>query len=163
MPDGWGTDGSLSTTGAGTGSTWAQPPVSAQGINDYQVSFSVEIGDSNTCPRSFGVALRGSNDGYYAGGIRWDCDPVAVIWANQTVLASVPLALIEGTHTVALSAIGNQISLSIDGAIILTATSDLYPTGSDIGFWSDQVPVSITDVVVAPAYMPPPEGTPDDQ
>jgi hypothetical protein len=148
VPTGWSTGTGIATDGTTDPAAWVAPPVSVPDTNDYSVTFTVELGDADTCPRSFGVAIRGSSDGYIAGGFRWDCEAEALIWANQDALSATAITLEPGTHTVQLAAQGQTIELSLDGQVVLQTDTDRFPSGSEIGFWSDGVPLTISDVVV---------------
>ena len=147
LPDGWNREGGLSTDGGGD-APWVIAPITVTSTNDYAVEVSFIVEAADTCPRNFGVAIRGSDAGYYAGGIEWGCDPVVRLWAGQNVLAEQPIELSDGPHVLRVEAIGDQISVSLDGAEIVTATDASVPAGGQIALWSSGVPITITNVDV---------------
>lgn len=153
VPNGWTSNGELTTDGTNDSRGWVVAPISISGTNDYSVTFTFVLSDSQTCPRSFGVAVRGSESGYLAGGLRWDCDASAVIWASQDVLTTADVSLEPGEHTFGLRVVADKVTLSIDETVIVETTTDRYPSGSLIGFWSDGVPVTITNVRVEPVEV----------
>jgi len=160
VPAGWTTTDGLATDGSNDPATWVVPPLSVTGTTDYAVTFTFTVTDSGSCPRTFGVAIRGSAEDYLAGGIRWKCDPMAILWAGQDQLATAPITVTEGTHTVTVAAQGTNLSLALDGSVIVSATTDRAPSGETIGFWSDGVALTITNVTVTDLTTLHPEATP---
>ncbi len=145
VSEGWSTASGLRSNGEGGGG-WALPPVTVTGISDYAVEIDVIVWESDECPRNFGVAIRGSDAGYYAAGIEWDCEAMAMIWAGQERLAMTPIALGPTLHVLRVEAVGDRIAFSIDGQLVLETTDTTYATGDEIGIWSNGVPLSITSV-----------------
>ena len=160
IPDGWTAGADLATDGSSSGDAWIEPPLTIDSTSDYGIDFTFTVASADQCPRSFGVAIRGSDDGYYAAGFLWNCDPVIAIWANQQMLVQQPVALTDGPHQMRLQASGSQIAVLLDGQTVLIVDDEKYPGGGEIGFWSDGVPVHISDVNVTAAQPVVAEGTP---
>jgi hypothetical protein len=120
------------------------PPLTATGASDYAVEIDVIVEESDECPRNFGVAIRGSDAGYYAAGIEWDCEATAMIWSGQERLETMPVSFDSSLHVLRLQAVGDRIVFSIDGQQVLDTTSSTFPSGSEIGIWSAGVPLSIS-------------------
>lgn len=112
--------------------------------SDYAVEIDFVLLEADQCPRNFGVAIRGSDAGYYAAGIDWDCDQMAVLWAGQDRLESLPLSLDQSLHVLRVEAIGDRIRYSIDGRLLIDVTDTTHPTGGEIGIWANGVAISIT-------------------
>jgi hypothetical protein len=143
VSEGWSAELGLHATGDGDGG-WAIPPVTVTETQDYAVEIDFVLLESHECPRNFGVAIRGSEAGYYAAGIDWDCDQMAVLWAGQNRLESHSLSLDQSLHVLRIEAIGDRITYSIDGRVLIEATDATYPTGGEIGIWANGVAISIT-------------------
>jgi hypothetical protein len=143
VSEGWSAEFGLHAAGDGDGG-WALPPVTVTGTTDYAVEIDFVLLESDQCPRNFGVAIRGSDAGYYAAGIDWDCDQMAVLWAGQERLESLPLALDQSLHVLRVEAIGDRITYSIDGQVVSEVTDTRHPAGGEIGIWANGVAISIT-------------------
>lgn len=146
LPEGWSSDGALTTDGQAQEVGWAAPPVTVGSTNDYGVEFEFVLGATDECPRSFGAAIRGTSAGYIAGGVEWNCDAEALIWIGQDRIASTAIVLEPGEHTMRVQAVGNQATVFIDGQVSIEATTDDVPSGDQVAFWSAGVPITITSV-----------------
>lgn len=145
VPNGWSIAGDLRSNGEGGGG-WALPPVTVTGITNYAVEIDVTVGESDQCPRNFGVAIRGSDAGYYAAGIEWDCEAMAMIWAGQERLATESVDFALSPHVLRIEAVGDRITFLVDGQLVHETTDSTFATGSEVGIWSNGVPLTITGV-----------------
>jgi hypothetical protein len=126
------------------------PPYQTGALRDYAVEAEIQASAPTECGRNFGIVLRGSEDGFYAGGVEWRCRPeqtVVALWAGQRELASMPVDLTGDWHTLRVEAHGDQITVTIDG-VVVTATDATYPVGGQIAIWSDGVEVSVRSIRV---------------
>jgi hypothetical protein len=147
LPESWRQENGLVTEGGGD-AEWVLAPIRVERTANYAVEVTFQAGETDTCPRSFGVAIRGNSAGYYAGGIEWGCDPAVRLWAGQNVLAEQPFDITDGPHVLRVEAVGNRISVSVDGEVVVSASDASNPTGSQIALWSNGVPVTVTSVKV---------------
>lgn len=143
LAPGWSAANGLSSTGE-DGGGWALPPITVTETSDYAAEIDFILEDSDRCPRNFGIAIRGSDTGYYAAGIEWDCDAEVVLWAGQDRLESSPISLDSSSHTLRIEAVGDRIAVSIDGQLMIETTDSTYPTGEELGIWTNGVPLSVT-------------------
>ena len=139
-------------TGGDAGGSWLIVPApTSLGANQIaEIDFRVTGGE--VCPRNFGVAVRGSDDGFYAGGIEWGCQAQSLIWVSgeSEQVQDLPSGTsVDGDwHTLQVSAIGDAITVSLDGTVIATDTSTRFQGGKLVAIWSNGVALEIQAVRV---------------
>lgn len=143
LPEGWSVDGPVLSYDGRRFTAYAEPPVHPAGIADHAVEIEFRVLEQPECGTNFGVVIRGSDAGYYAGGLEWNCDPAIHIWTPQQSLGQQPIDLSAGWHTLRVEAIGPQISVTLDGKVILQREDFSQPAGGQVAIWSDGVPLEI--------------------
>jgi hypothetical protein len=122
---------------------YAEPPVHPTGRPDHAVEIEFRIVKPPECGTNFGVVIRGSDAGYYAGGLEWNCAPALLLWTPQQSIAQTPIEIGDGWHTLQIAAKGQQITVSLDGAVIIQREDSSQPSGSQVALWSDGVSLEI--------------------
>jgi hypothetical protein len=151
---GWSVvDGLLVTDGSAAG--WATPPFRVDAQPDYAVEIEARVGEAPACRTNFGIGARGTEQGYYAAGIEWQCDPAAVLWAGQAPLATAPFAIGDGWHVYRLEVRGDAIKLLVDGALVLEIGDGRYPEGGEVGLWSSGIRIEVRSFTVTSLAVDP--------
>jgi hypothetical protein len=147
LPAGWRIDNGLVADGSAEQAWVLLPAIPGLGA-DQAMEAVIQVGDGEKCPGNFGLALRGTQDGFVAGGLEWACDESAKIWAGQSVLAqgSAP-SLAKGTHLIRIEARGATVRFLIDGTVVLDATTSQI-AGGQLGLWSSGVPLRVESLRV---------------
>jgi hypothetical protein len=144
---GWRIDHGLVSDGAGNGQ-WVSLPAIAGLSSDQAIEMEIELGGDGACPRNFGLAVRGTDNGYVAGGLEWACDAAVKLWAGQSVIAQAAApAMSPGKHLVRLEARGASVRLIVDGAVVLEAKTS-QAAGGQLAFWSSGVAFTIDSLRV---------------
>lgn len=143
LPDGWTIAGNALVYDGRRFTAYAEPPVHPTGHPDHSVEIEFRVVKPPACGTNFGVVIRGSDAGYYAGGVEWNCAPELLLWTPQQRLAQQPIEIGEGWHTLRIAARGQQISVSLDGVVILQHEDSSQPFGSQVALWSDGVSLEI--------------------
>lgn len=161
-------DGKLLSRGTGFDNQVSiTAPVLLDRVQDYAVEAQIQLVRNSNAGAisgvaSFGVVVRADSNGggYGAGrctsaGI-FSCggpdSSVAVLWTagNGMVLDATAFKPGEEVHRYRLEVRGNQLTVLVDGAVILTATDNTYLTGKRVGLWSDQAQISVLSFEVTP-------------
>jgi hypothetical protein len=144
LPSGW----EISPEGllVADGSKWqgyAQPsqPVDR---DDYAVEAAIRVVEPPACASNFGIVVRGSESGFYAGGVDWICDAgsSARLWARDRLLDEANFPLDDAWHTYRIEVRGDRITFSVDG-LVLAATDATYPAGGQVALWSNRVKLEV--------------------
>lgn len=145
LPDGWKVDGDLLVASGTDFTGYAQPPTLSIPDANYAVEAEIQISGPTDCAGNVGIVIRGSENGFYAGGLEWSCDspPIARLWASSNPLGQVPVTIDDGWHTYRVEARGSQIRYLIDGAVVLEQTDETYPTGDQLALWSAGVKLTV--------------------
>ena len=150
--DGWDLGGEVARTDGSGNRTWLVVPVPSGLAVDAIVDIEFRVIGGEICPRNFGFGIRGSATGFYAAGIEWACDPGLVLWSGGTVIGSAEPDQFpdpgDTWHSMRISAIGDQISVSVDGEQYLTQTNTDFPSGNLVAFWTDAVGLEVRRVQV---------------
>lgn len=144
LPPGWTVaDGVLVADGSGF-QGYVQPPRTVD-RNDYAIEADIRIVEEPSCASNFGLLVRGSETGFYAGGIEWVCEAGASgrIWALNNVLVQDSRSIDQEWHTYRIAVSGDQITVSIDGVEVLQATDASFPAGGQIALWSNGVKLDV--------------------
>jgi hypothetical protein len=144
LPPGWKVnEGQLAADGSEF-QGYAQPQMTVD-RDDYVVEAEIQITDEPGCDSNFGIVARGSESGFYAGGVEWDCDAGSSIrlWALDRLLGQETRQLDQQWHTYRLEVDGDQITYSIDGAVVLEATDASFPSGGQVALWSNGVKLNV--------------------
>ncbi len=150
--DGWDLGGEVARTDGSGERAWLVVPVPSGLSVDAVVAVEFRVTGGEVCPRNFGFGMRGSATGFYAAGIEWACDPGLVLWSGANVIGTAEPGQLpdpgDGWHTLQISTIGDQVSVSVDGVPYLTETNSDFPTGNLVAFWTDAVGLEIRRVQV---------------
>lgn len=145
--DGWASADGVVTTDGSSGRNWVVVPVPQGLTSDYAVEVDLRVIGGDVCPRNFGIGIRGSENGFYAGGVEWACDPMVMLWAGGQTLAKrdIPdgIDLTATTHTVRVEAVGNRVVVAIDNVVVIDETNDQFTSGNLVAVWSDGVGLEI--------------------
>src|SRR5262249_3296976 len=97
------------------------------------------------CSANFGIVVRGSESGFYAGGVEWSCHTgsSARLWALDRLLAQQDRPTDLGWHTYRLEVDGDHITYSIDGAVVLEAPDTRVRAGGQVAIWSNGVKLDV--------------------
>ena len=139
LPGGWHIDGNLLVAEGTAFQDYVNLPYRTGALNDYAVEAEIQVVGKTDCAKNFGILLRGTEQGFYAGGVEWSCGPIARLWAGQRAIGSQNLTLDEGWHTYRLEAKGDRIRVSIDGTVVIETVDATSPIGSQIALWSNGV------------------------
>jgi hypothetical protein len=147
LPAGWKIQDGLVADGS-SAQNWVLLPAIAGLGPDQAIEAEIVLGDSAPCPGNFGLAVRGTQDGFVAGGLEWACDETAKLWAGQSVLiqGKAP-GLSAGAHLFRVEARGATVRFLIDGAVVLEATTSQV-AGGQLGLWSSGAPLTVKSLRV---------------
>jgi hypothetical protein len=144
---GWRIDHGLIADGSGA-QTWVTLPVISGLGADQAIEAEVKIDDGGSCPRNFGLALRGADTGFVAGGIEWACDQAVKLWSGQSAIAQGEAsALGSDWHLLRLEVHGGNVRMFIDGALVADGTTT-QSAGGQLAIWSSGVPLTVRAVRV---------------
>jgi hypothetical protein len=144
---GWRIDHGLIADGSSAPDWVTLPAIPGLGA-DQAIEAEIKIGDGGSCPRNFGLALRGADTGFVAGGVEWACDQAVKLWSGQSVIAQGDaVALDSGWHFVRLEVRGGGVRMFIDGALVLDATTS-QSGGGQLAIWSSGVPLTVRSLRV---------------
>jgi len=144
---GWRVGGGLVADGSGA-QDWALLPAIPGLSGNQAIEAEIQLGDGGVCPRNFGLAVRGSDNGFVAGGAEWACDQAVKLWAGQSQLAQGTVeSLGSGWHLLRLEARGSDVRLLIDGTLALESTTTQI-AGAQLAIWSGGVPLTVRTVRV---------------
>jgi hypothetical protein len=145
LPDGWTFEGDQLLAGGPEFKGYVQPPAFALDTDDYAVEIEAKVLGPNNCAGNFGIVIRGSESGYYAGGVEWACDqkPEARLWTPQGPIAASDFTPDGDWHIFRVEAKGNRIRFLIDGQVVLERQNDAYPHGSQVALWSSGVKLKV--------------------
>ena len=144
---GWRVDGGLVADGSGA-RAWASLPAIPGLSKDQAIEAEIQLGDGGACPRNFGLALRGSDNGFVAGGAEWACAQAIKLWGGQSQLAQGQIdSLGSGWHLFRLETRGSDVRLFIDGSLALESTTT-QSAGGQLAIWSSGVPLKVRAVRV---------------
>lgn len=147
LPADWRIENGLVADGS-SARDWVLLPAIAGLGPDQAIEAEIVLGNAAPCPGNFGLALRGTQDGFVAGGLEWACDESAKLWVGQGVLAQgQPPVLAAGAHLFRVEARGATIRFLIDGAVVLEATTSQV-AGGQLGLWSSGVPLTVKSLRV---------------
>ncbi len=144
LPPGWTvTDGLLVADGS-VFQGYVQPPRTVDRDN-YAIEAEIRIVEEPACAANFGLLVRGSESGFYAGGVEWVCGAGSSIraWALNNVLTQEGRSIDQEWHTYRIAVNGDQITVSVDGVQVLQATDASFPTGGQIALWSNGVMLEV--------------------
>jgi hypothetical protein len=144
---GWRIDHGLIADGSGAQDWVALPAIPGLGA-DQAIEAEVKFGNGGSCPRNFGLALRGADTGFVAGGVEWACDQAVKLWSGQSVIAQGDVgALGSDWHLVRLEVNGENVRMFIDGALSLDAMTT-QSAGGQLAIWSSGVPLTVRSLRV---------------
>ncbi len=143
LPDGWRVEGNLLVYDGRRFTAYAEPPVHPAGRLDHAVEIEFRIVEPPDCGTNFGIVIRGSDAGYYAGGLEWNCAPTLLLWTPQQSIAQAPIEIDESWHTLQIAADGQQITVSLDGTVVIQREDFSQPSGTQVALWSDGVALEI--------------------
>lgn len=150
--EGWTLSGGVARTDGSGSTNWLIVPLPPGVGQDVIVEARVVITGGDICPRNFGAGVRISESGYLAGGIEWACDPQMVYWlgSQPVVERALPdgIDIGRGEHTLRIEAVGDQVSISLDGTEVIAEGIQNGPAGNLIAFWSDGVALELHSVKV---------------
>lgn len=144
VPPGWTVSAGELVADGSKFQGYAQP-AHAVDRNDYAVEAEIKIDEQPACAANFGIVVRGSETGYYAGGVEWVCNAGASarLWALNTLLGQQPVSVDQGWHTYRVAVNGDHLTYSIDGTVVLEATDSRYATGGQVALWSNGVKLEV--------------------
>jgi hypothetical protein len=144
LPAGWTIADGLLMADGGLFQGYVQPPRTVD-RDDYAIEAEIRIVEAPACAANFGLLVRGSETGFYAGGLEWVCDAGSSvrIWSLNNVLSQDSHAVDDGWHTYRIAVIADQITVSIDGIQVLQATDASFPAGGQIALWSNGVKLEV--------------------
>ena len=144
---GWRIDNGLVSDGSGVQAWAALPAIPGLG-NNQAIEAEIQVGDGGACPRNFGLAVRGADTGFVAGGIEWACDQAVKLWAGQSQLAQGKASELGSSwHLIRLEARGSDVRMFIDGALVLDSTTS-QTAGGQLAIWSSGVPFKVRSLRV---------------
>jgi hypothetical protein len=150
--EGWTFEDGVAKTDGSAPRNWLVVPVPPGLGQNVIVEVQVDITGGDICPRNFGVGVHISESGFFAGGIEWACNPEVIFWSgsNAVVKRALPdgTNLEKGWHTLRIEAIGNQVSIWLDGTEVIAETMVDVPTGNLVAMWSDGVALKVRSVKV---------------
>jgi hypothetical protein len=150
VPTGWSVANGLLTSDGSEFQEYAQPTRSID-RSDYAVEVELRVVEQPaSCGGNLGLVMRGSETGFYAGGIEWVCDsgPMVRLWAYNVLLAEQPIAVDQEWITLRIEAKGDLIRLSVNGAMVAEVHDSTFPTGGQFALWSNRVKVDVRAVRV---------------
>ena len=65
------------------------------------------------------------------------------LWRHDRLLAEQPWVLDQAWHTYRVSVDGDQITLALDGAVVVEGTDPGGPMGPQLALWSNGVPLEV--------------------
>lgn len=136
---GWRVEGDVLVTDGSNPSEYVQPSYQVTDRANYAVEAEIRLIEHPPCDRNFGLILRGSESGYYAGGVDWRCDAAAALWSAAGKLTSAPISLDGEWHRYRVAVSGNHVTLALDGVVIAEADDADFPVGSQLALWSSGV------------------------
>jgi hypothetical protein len=141
---GWTVNAGQLVSDGSTFQGYVQPPQTVD-RDDYAVEAEIKITEEPDCAANFGIVVRGSESGFYAGGVEWVCGsgPSARLWALDRLLAHQDRQTDQEWHTYRLEVDGDHITYSLDGTVVLEATDPSFPSGGQVAIWSNGVKVDV--------------------
>ncbi|HEY8445851.1 MAG TPA: family 16 glycoside hydrolase [Thermomicrobiales bacterium] len=143
LPEGWTVEEDTLVFDGSRSTEYALPPVQPGSAQDHAVRIEFRISAAPECPTNFGVVVRGSDTGYYAGGIEWNCEPAVHLWTEQLDLAQQSISLDDGWHLLEVTAEGDRITVRLDGNVVIDQQDTGRPSGGQVALWSDGVALEI--------------------
>jgi hypothetical protein len=113
--------------------------------DNYAVEAEIKLEEEPACPANFGIVVRGSESGFYAGGVEWVCDAGSSVrlWALDRLLGQQVRQTDLEWHRYRLEVNGDHIAYSIDGSVVLEATDATFPAGGQVAIWSNGVRLDV--------------------
>lgn len=139
-----------------------QAPVDLSGTADYVVDADIQlVAYSNNVYASFGIVVRAPEEGggYGAGHCAaaglFTCDGAsehtAVIWTAEAQPSLIKARYFrpgESWHHYRVAVKGNELTLTIDGGLVLKASDNRFVSSGRVGLWSNAAQVSVRTFTV---------------
>ncbi|MEA2523352.1 MAG: hypothetical protein QOF73_579 [Thermomicrobiales bacterium] len=144
LPPGWSVVGGQLMADGSPFQGYVQPPRTIDRDN-YAVEAEIRVAEQPACAANFGIVVRGSESGYYAGGVEWVCGTGSSVrlWALDRLLAQQERSIDQEWHTYRVEVNGDRIRISVDGEVVLEATDASFPSGGQIALWSNGVKLDV--------------------
>lgn len=169
--NGWGasgewqisSNGELINTGTGLGGPPTIVAPCQLGVNDYSVEANIQaVHWQFDLITQFAIVVRGgvSSDGYPQGysvgmiinGNGYTPEHAAAISKSpgdfMQTLKYAPYNLDNMPHDYLVKVEGNMITFSIDGTTLLTVPDNTFPSGEQVGLWSEDTELTISSIKI---------------